>query len=79
MSRSECRGLGGPPRMHAGSLEALRVTRPEAVDLEKIKHPQGFTPLGVRLTGIRWAVFERFPIEQRLGGVKDHHGRGTPR
>jgi hypothetical protein len=24
-------------RMHAGSLEALRVTRPEAVDLEKIK------------------------------------------
>ena len=24
-------------RMHAGSLEALRVTRPEAVDLERIK------------------------------------------
>jgi hypothetical protein len=24
--------------MHAGSLEALRVTRPEAVDLECIKH-----------------------------------------
>ena len=23
--------------MHAGSLEALRVTRPEAVDLERIK------------------------------------------
>jgi membrane fusion protein (multidrug efflux system) len=27
--------------MHAGSLEALRVTRPEAVDLEKIKKGVG--------------------------------------
>jgi hypothetical protein len=27
----------------------------------------------------RGAVLERLPIEQRLGGVKDHHGRGTTR
>src|SRR5262249_37271255 len=27
----------------------------------------------------RGAVFERLPIEQRLGGVEDHHGRGTTR
>src|SRR5262249_35292785 len=47
---------------------------------------QGVEQLGIGqggqqiLDGLqRGAVFERPPIEQRLGGVEDHHGRGAPR
>ena len=38
---SECRPSGVPRRKHAGSLEALRVTRPEAVGLERTNTPNG--------------------------------------
>src|SRR5262249_20077716 len=46
---------------------------------------EGLEQLGIGQSGEeipdgsqRGAIFERLPIEQRLGGMKDHHGRGDP-
>src|ERR1035437_8647416 len=60
-------------RKHAGSLEALRVSRPEAVDLERIKHMINNncrTPLGQATSSTRVALRgARFSVPVGCGPV----------
>src|SRR5271165_5303086 len=63
-----CQAEGISRRKHAGSLEALRVTRPEAVDLEGIKHWKNeLTPIRfkcqctIKCNRPNWPVASRKP------------------
>ena len=61
-----------PEDMHRVVVAALAAGAAERV--EQLGIGQGREQI---LDGLqRGAVFERFPSEQRLGGVEDHHGRG---
>ena len=64
-----------PEHRHGVVVAALAPGAAERV--EQLAIGQGREQI---LDGLqRGAVFEGFPIEQRLGGVDDHHGRVDPR
>src|SRR5271156_3114009 len=61
--------------MHGVVISALAPSPAERV--EQLGIGEGAEEILDRLE--RGAVFQRVPIEQRLGRVQDHHGRGTIR
>src|SRR5262245_45550217 len=72
----EGRAYAFSPRLHAGSLEALRVARPEAVELVRIKRQHelsrvpGPVPLGTEIEDLRQQLSALPAIVSGLGELR---------